>query len=109
MLPPVGRPKHRLRDDIVGQQGAVWTRIAKEEKVWGLWRMAITVKYLESAPPPPPPPSPLKHKFLTKVGGGRLLGILPFVQSIIQPLKVQVSRKMLAFWAGRKSCIYAQR
>ena len=33
-------------------------------------------------------PSPLKHKFLRKVGGGRLLGILPFVQSIIQPLKV---------------------
>ena len=25
----VGTPKHRWRDDIVGQQGAVWTRIAR--------------------------------------------------------------------------------
>ena len=40
-------------------------------------------------------PPPLKHKFLRKVGGGRLLGILPFVQSIIQPLKVQVNTKDL--------------
>ena len=51
-----------------------------------------TVKYLVSTPPPPPP---LKHKFLRKVGGGRLLSILPFVQSIIQPLKVQVNTKRL--------------
>ena len=36
-----------------------------------------TVKYLVSAHPPSPPT--LKHKFLRKVGGGRLLGILPFV------------------------------
>ena len=43
--------------------------------------------------PPPPPPPPLKHKFLRKVGGGRLLGVLPFVQSIIQPLKVLVNTK----------------
>ena len=42
-------------------------------------------------------PPPLKHKFLRKVGGGRLLGILPFVQSIIQPLKVQVNTKRLEF------------
>ena len=56
-------------------------------------RCCITVKYLVNAPPPPPPP--LKHKFLRKVGGGRLLGILPFVQSIIQPLKVQVNTKDL--------------
>ena len=58
-----------------------------------------TVKYLVSAPPPLPPipPPPLKHKFLRKVGGGRLLGILPFVQSIIQPLKVQVNTKRLEF------------
>ena len=28
----VGRPKHRWRDDIVGQQGAVWTRIAKDRE-----------------------------------------------------------------------------
>ena len=42
-------------------------------------------------------PLPLKHKFLRKVGGGRLLGILPFVQSIIQPLKVQVNTKRLEF------------
>ena len=58
-----------------------------------------TVKYLVSAPPPPPPPPPppLKHKFLRKVGGGRLLGNLPFVQSIIQPLKVQVNTKRLEF------------
>ena len=55
----------------------------------------ITVKYLVSAHPPPPPP--LKHKFLRKVGGGRLLGILPFVQSIIQPSKVQVNTKRLEF------------
>ena len=54
--------------------------------------VVITVKYLVSAPPPP-----LKHKFHRKVGGGRLLGILPFVQSIIQPLKVQVNTKRLEF------------
>ena len=42
-------------------------------------------------------PPPLKHKFLRKVGGGRLLGILPFVQSIIQPLRVQVNTKRLEF------------
>ena len=29
-----GRPKHRWRDDIVGQQGAVWTRTAKDRKRW---------------------------------------------------------------------------
>ena len=28
----VGRPKHCCRDDIVGQQGAVWTRIAKKQR-----------------------------------------------------------------------------
>ena len=38
-------------------------------------------------------PPPFKHKFLRKVGGGRLLGILPFVQ----PLKVQVNTKRLEF------------
>ena len=27
-----GRPKHRWRDDIVGQQGAVWMRIAKDRE-----------------------------------------------------------------------------
>ena len=42
-------------------------------------------------------PPPLKHTFLRKVGGGRLLGILPFVQSIIQSLKVQVNTKRLEF------------
>ena len=30
----VGRPKSRWRDDIVGQQGAVWTRIAKDREGW---------------------------------------------------------------------------
>ena len=30
----VGRPKRRWRDDIVGQQGAVWTRIAKDRESW---------------------------------------------------------------------------
>ena len=30
----VGRPKRRWRDDIVGQQGAVWTRIAKDRDRW---------------------------------------------------------------------------
>ena len=30
----VGRPKRRWRDDIVGQQGAVWTRIAKDIERW---------------------------------------------------------------------------
>ena len=29
----VGRPKRLWRDDIVGLQGAVWTRIAKDRKV----------------------------------------------------------------------------
>ena len=28
----VGRPKRHWRDDIVGQQGAVWTRIAKDRE-----------------------------------------------------------------------------
>ena len=31
-LRSVGRPKHGWRDDLVGQQGAVWTRIAKNKK-----------------------------------------------------------------------------
>ena len=30
----VGRPQRRWRDDIVGQQGAVWTRIAKNRERW---------------------------------------------------------------------------
>ena len=30
----VGRPKRRWRDDIVGQQGAVWTRITKDRERW---------------------------------------------------------------------------
>ena len=30
----VGRPKRRWKDDIVGQQGAVWTRIAKGRERW---------------------------------------------------------------------------
>ena len=29
-----GRPKCRWRDDIVGQQGAVWTKIAKGGERW---------------------------------------------------------------------------
>ena len=29
----VGRPKRRWRDDIVGQQGVKWTRIAKDRKM----------------------------------------------------------------------------
>ena len=28
------RPKRRWRDDIVGQQGEVWTRIAKDRESW---------------------------------------------------------------------------
>ena len=28
------RPTRRWRDDIVGQQGAVWMRIAKDRKRW---------------------------------------------------------------------------
>ena len=31
----VRRPKHLWRDDIVGQQGAVWTRTAKDREIWG--------------------------------------------------------------------------
>ena len=31
-LRSVGRPKRRWRDDIVGQQGAVWTRTAKDRE-----------------------------------------------------------------------------
>ena len=30
----VGRPKRRWRDDIVWQQGTVWTRIAKDRERW---------------------------------------------------------------------------
>ena len=30
----VGSPKRRWRDDIVGQQGAVWTRTAKDRERW---------------------------------------------------------------------------
>ena len=30
----IGRPKRRWRDDVVGQQGAVWTRIAKDRESW---------------------------------------------------------------------------
>ena len=30
----VRRPKRRWRDDIVGQQGAVWTKIAKDRERW---------------------------------------------------------------------------
>ena len=30
----VGRPKRRWRDEIVGQQGAVWTRTAKDRERW---------------------------------------------------------------------------
>ena len=29
-----GRPKRRWTDDIVGQQGEVWTRIAKDRERW---------------------------------------------------------------------------
>ena len=29
------RSKRRWRDDIVGQQGAVWTRTAKDRERWG--------------------------------------------------------------------------
>ena len=29
-----GRPKRRWRADIVGQQGAVWTTIAKDRESW---------------------------------------------------------------------------
>ena len=32
---PVGRPRRRWRDDIVGQQGAVWTRARMHHKVVG--------------------------------------------------------------------------
>ena len=28
----VGKPKRRWRDDIVRQQGAVWTRVAKDRE-----------------------------------------------------------------------------
>ena len=30
----VGRPERRWRDDIAGQQGAVWTRTAKDRERW---------------------------------------------------------------------------
>ena len=30
----VGRPNHGWRDGIVGQQGAVWTRTAKDRERW---------------------------------------------------------------------------
>ena len=30
----VGRPKRRWRIDIVGRQGAVWTRIGKDRDRW---------------------------------------------------------------------------
>ena len=30
----VGRPKRPWRDDIVGQQGVLWTRVAKDRESW---------------------------------------------------------------------------
>ena len=33
-LRSVGRPKRRWRNDTVGQQGVVWTRIAKDRERW---------------------------------------------------------------------------
>ena len=38
----VGRPKRRWRDGIEGQQGTVWTRIARTEKDGRHWRRAIS-------------------------------------------------------------------
>ena len=38
----VGRPNRRWGDDIVGQQGAGWTRIAKEREAVGLWLRATS-------------------------------------------------------------------
>ena len=37
----VGRPKRRWRDDIVGQQGAIWTRIAKDRVVVVCWLLNV--------------------------------------------------------------------
>ena len=33
-LRSVGRPKRCWNDDIAGQKGAVWTRIAKDRESW---------------------------------------------------------------------------
>ena len=38
----VRRPKRLWRDDIVGRQGAVWTRTAKDREDGGLWRRATS-------------------------------------------------------------------
>ena len=73
------------------QQCCVSLGSTRKEARWSVWFFLYYCKVPCKRPPP------LKHKFHGKVGGGRLLGILPFVQSIIQPLKVQVNTKRLEF------------
>ena len=41
--------KRRWRDDIVGQQGAVWTRIAKDRERWGTLAEGYFLQWKDTA------------------------------------------------------------
>ena len=45
----IGRPKCRWRDDIEGQQGAVWTRIAKDREIWRTLAEGFFLQWLDWA------------------------------------------------------------
>ena len=45
----VRKPKRRWRDDIVGQQGAVWTRIAKDRERWGTLAEGYFLQWKDTA------------------------------------------------------------
>ena len=101
-----GRPHNSWRRDTeveLKQQETNWSRMTRTAQNRVRWQRVIDGlcstrsdghKYCKV--PCKRPPS-LKHKFVRKVGGGRLLSILPFFQSIIQPLEVQVNTKRLEF------------
>ena len=44
-----GRPKRRWRDDIVGQQGAVWTRTAKDRDRWKILAEGYFLQWKDTA------------------------------------------------------------
>ena len=45
----VGRPKRRWRDDIVGQQEAVWTRTAKNRERWKTLEEGYILQWKDTA------------------------------------------------------------
>ena len=45
----VGRPKRHWRDDIVGQQGAIWTRIAKDREKWKTLAKGYSLQWKDTA------------------------------------------------------------